>query len=914
MKESIASNFRTLVLTIALAMVAIAVGLVTPNRAYAQVPTQEAACDFRSQPLPVTLLPGQRGRVSLSRITEILAEDLTPAQTAQALAPVQFAFPRLVTRARTSYDVSTVAAIVAAIYIGGDQAVSTSLVREIISLVKRLGRDRVSIEETWRYCNQVNVTTGVTEQVRSTGGVCADGTLALQGNRSRTLQSSFDGDFYEGSAAQGRTVDGVFRPAVQYHGWFGHSLRVNLKGFDRTTPFSFSIPRVYDAQHSPRPGARLCKRLPELAREAAHADNADKQRRIFGEQGNLVDAAAAEGDMLAVRWANAFTNGTVNPTVARTDATAGCEQREVFLNGTIAHQGRVIEDLNNKMVARNVTINGWRNVATVGYALFILAVILLITFVVRKRREMLMFIENWEKRVASTAAQAKKEFWLGLEPGLRQMINALRGNLPAGESFAWVESLAGAPSVASATAGDPSGFFRHARTAFAVAVATKPAAAPTEGSVQPQVGEAKPPRLPPPSTTPIFYVDDNGLGMEIKAQADFDVAAKAIDAAAFQRGVESIGTVVARCAPYTGVTYAASPTAPSVFTLSGVALEPSEVEFTLTTIHVAPALVLYHRIASLTHRVEDITMSRVGREYAGAIRVGAELRGDLDRAVVHIRGLEGQLVSLLSFLRKMVLAKRVPLNEHPEVERLLIHLGTNAISPDIKRGAKRVTGAYRASQQAQKKRIPDDEKVTRAHAANSAGNKTAPHTPSAIAAQKAEAQAPTHVVEQQGDASEAVTTEAPAAVLPARPSGPRPSAAPHPAVRVPVSGPPPAPVAPSAVPRPVDGDFEPVRKDDIPTAPHSATNNPLVEKETLLAAIDGRTTDHAEPEAPAAQPGERRSPAPDFRPGVDFSPFAGHAPRNAAPGQKHPTPSHVGLVGDRRDSSAPTAAIGNDVK
>ncbi len=535
MKESVASNLRTLVLTIALAMVACVVGLF-PNSAWAQVPDQAAACDFRSQPLPITLSPGQRGRVSIGRIVEILAEDLTPAQTAQALVPSQFVFPRLVTRAPTSYNVSTVAALVAAIYIGGDQAVSANLVRQITALIKRLGPNRVSLEEVWRSCNQLNVTTGLVEQVRSTGGLCADGTLAVQGTRSRTLLPSFDGDFYSGSSPQ--WVGG--RTPVDHHGWYGHSLRVNLKGFDRTTPFSFSIPRVYGADNYPRPGAQLCKRLPELAIAARNATDSAAQRAIFGEQGNLIDAAAAEGDMLAVRWANAFTNGTVNPTVARTDATAGCEQREVFLNGTIAHQGRVIEDLNNKMVARNVTINGWRNVATVGYALFILAVILLITFVVRKRREMLMFIENWEKRVASTAAQAKEEFWLGLEPGLRQMINALRGNLPAGESFAWVESLAGAPSVASATAGDPSGFFRHARTAFAVAVATKPAAAPTEGSVQPQVGEAKPPRLPPPSTTPISYVDDDGVGMEIKAQADFDAAAKAIDAAAFQRGVSSV--------------------------------------------------------------------------------------------------------------------------------------------------------------------------------------------------------------------------------------------------------------------------------------------------------------------------------------------------------------------------------------
>ncbi len=580
------------------------------------VVSQEAACGPWNQPLNIAI--PARQRVSIGRIVEMLAEDCTNAQAALAQAPAQLPFPRLATRDRTSSGVSTVEALVNAVYAGNNEAVKAALIREVTSMIRRLGPNRLSLEETWLWCPVVDASgapildavTGRPRHISPTSGVCADGSIPRTGSRSRMLTNSFAGDFYADSMVP--WTNG--RAPVDYHGWRGHSLRVTIKNGS-----AFSIPRVYTADNHPRPGAQLCRRIPQLVDEAATATSSTAKQAVLDEQARLTTAAIAEGDLPTAMWATMFAASAVNPAVANLAVTRDCEARESVLQGQLATANRRIDALTGQLKAALARGNSWRTNANVGYGFLMVATALFIIFVLRTRSAMDKSTQSWQKRVSAAATDAKNQFWNGLEFELSQMVSAVHGFLPAGESLTWARSFDGVPSIARVTADDPNGFFHNLRTAFATALnarkaSSTPPALPPSGT-QPAAGSN-----PPPSTTPISYVDNDGLGMEINAQTDFDAAAKAIAAAAFQRGVESVATVnAALCAPYTGVTHAASPTAPSVFTLSALPLEPSEVEFTLTTVHIEPALADYYRRAVLAHRVENVVMARIRREYIEAL-------------------------------------------------------------------------------------------------------------------------------------------------------------------------------------------------------------------------------------------------------------------------------------------------------
>ena len=427
MRSSAASYTRTIVLAITFAMVAIVVGILNPNPAWAQA-SQEAACGPWNEPMAFSVPRG--AKVSIGRVVEMTAEDLTSGQASQAHSPAQFPFQRLASRAPASSSVTTVAALVAAVYTGGDASVTANLVREITNTISHLGLTRISIEEGWLWCPMTDALTGAPimdpatgrqRRVSPTSATCTDGLPPRQGARSRMLARSFAGDFYEGS-----TVAWVNHQAPpDYRAWRGYSLRVSIKSG------AVSVPRVYDARQHPRPGAQLCRRLPEIAREAAHANSAAAQRAIFDEQSRLIAAAISEADLPVAIWATAFTAAVVNPTVARTDATAGCEARETELRAIISERDGTIRGRDGTIRGRDATIQNWKLIVS-ALAVSLAALLAALAGTIKYYRdEMKQVAASFQGAASAAVIKAVNEFWGSLrlnEVGLVVMERTPKGS------------------------------------------------------------------------------------------------------------------------------------------------------------------------------------------------------------------------------------------------------------------------------------------------------------------------------------------------------------------------------------------------------------------------------------------------------------------------------------------------------
>lgn len=376
--------------------------------------TQPQACGYLTQPLSISLPANSRR--DPKHIVTVLGEDLSPTQTPNALASgLPSNVTRLATRDVTStINADTVASIVAAVYIGGDEVVRAALVERLTQMVVSLGPDRVSINESRARC-YVNEDPATHQPVMAiptvpvlptrsaTGTTCpANMHLGVQ-SRSRYLRGPFAGDFVAGSVVSGG------RDFTSWANSMGRHVDVTFR--TRANPFNIAFARVYDASSHPRPGARLCKRLPELVEKARTAHASNVKDEVLVEQSTLINAAISEGDLLVAMWATSFSSTNVSRTLAGVASTAECEQREVLLQGTIAKKDGIISDLNGKMGQRLQTIKNWM-LASVMVALLALALLVALVGTIKYYRDEIKRIgEAFKAELSAAMLKAVNEFW-----------------------------------------------------------------------------------------------------------------------------------------------------------------------------------------------------------------------------------------------------------------------------------------------------------------------------------------------------------------------------------------------------------------------------------------------------------------------------------------------------------------------
>lgn len=396
--------------------------------------TQPQACGYLTQPLSISLPANSRR--DPKHIVTVLGEDLSPTQTPNALASgLPSNVTRLATRDVTStINADTVASIVAAVYIGGDEVVRAALVERLTQMVVSLGPDRVSINESRARC-YVNEDPATHQPVMAiptvpvlptrsaTGTTCpANMHLGVQ-SRSRYLRGPFAGDFVAGSVVSGG------RDFTSWANSMGRHVDVTFR--TRANPFNIAFARVYDASSHPRPGARLCKRLPELVEKARTAHASNVKDEVLVEQSTLINAAISEGDLLVAMWATSFSSTNVSRTLAGVASTAECEQREVLLQGTIAKKDGIISDLNGKMGQRLQTIKNWM-LASVMVALLALALLVALVGTIKYYRDEIKRIgEAFKAELSAAMLKAVNEFWGSLrlnEVGLVVMERTPKGS------------------------------------------------------------------------------------------------------------------------------------------------------------------------------------------------------------------------------------------------------------------------------------------------------------------------------------------------------------------------------------------------------------------------------------------------------------------------------------------------------
>ncbi len=362
----------------------------------APIVTEAQACGQWSEPLTIEL-PSDR-RISIARLVELVAEDVSNAQFQTALFAAHDGFPltRMRTREPHSMHGDSLVVMVANIVPTADEATRDAITARVRQILMHAGSGRISIEED-RMCCVVRNADGTRSCDTPVGGFCADGHPQQRISRNRFLRPSETTDnFFTGSYISGG-------PEVDRSSWrseSGYSFRVFVK--PGSHPLTINLARVYDTEHHPRPAAVLCRELHSLKDAPPPSDAASKER-IFARMAELTTATIAEGEINAAIWATGVVRD-VSARVADLEALRRSEGVRTDLDARLHNRWTEIQRVRTDRDHANARTTHWQGITILLALLSVAAIAVGIFLGIRLRaagvkREMEKFIAAFEQEV-----------------------------------------------------------------------------------------------------------------------------------------------------------------------------------------------------------------------------------------------------------------------------------------------------------------------------------------------------------------------------------------------------------------------------------------------------------------------------------------------------------------------------------